>query len=179
MKPLSVLRKELSALRQAASDAEWRDPRIKEARAALSQTRRTVEAEYRAKIAPLEAEIAARAKGPRPKPELPPEARDVLKRMTHGLVDGDKMTLEPLHGPFYIFHTPGGTWSDNGGQHYGQATHKVIDIRKDDKSRGIRTQFGVSAGLVEVSGRLSKAQRLEWLEWAKAQIALDKPDKGV
>ncbi len=169
MKPIAQLKKEIAALREKARHARFTDPRIRAAQTQLNQITATVNKEYNDLIKSLEAEIAARSKGPRPKPVLPPEAADFLKRASRGVVDGDKMTLEHLVGPFYIWHSPGGTWSDNSGQHYGAASHGVIDLRKDDGHTGLRTMANAGAGVPEVSGRLLKAKRDEWLEWATKQ----------
>ncbi len=167
MKPLSQLKKELAAIRQEKRYSDFRDPRIKEAYSKLSQVRRVVDAEFDAKIKVIEEEVACRSKGPKEKPVLPPEALAFLKKLTQRYAGAEKMTLEPLYQSFYIWHSPGSNWSDNGGQHYGQASHKVVDLRNDFDPSRISTPSVV--GLSEVFGRLTKAKKDEWLAWAKEQ----------
>lgn len=48
-------------------------------------------------------------------------------------IDGfvpNKWRLMALSSRFAVIHSPGQNWSDNGGQHYGQASIEVKEIRR-------------------------------------------------
>ena len=143
---IKQLREEVTKLRDYRSD-----PRV-------VKVIELVMDERRAKINDLEDKLHGMSSLPKLKPSrwpdnTPAEVIEQASAFYAGTTESHKFRIHAWNDKGIVVSYPGGTWSDNGGQHYGQALYSLLS--RTETKRGMSGNQ-VCAELQTWSGRVSK-----------------------
>jgi hypothetical protein len=89
---------------------------------------------------------------------------DWLREITYGLAEGRKTGVLIDGKRFAVVKSPGGTWFDNSGGHYGATTYYLVDKEK---------QYRKAHGLLDCR-ELQHGGRAKMAQWKKLVDGLDR-----